>query len=383
MNRKQFVLVLLALVIVGAACLVSLNRNKKAWAVRESRMGDKMLPNFRLNDVAAIHIRGASELNIVHKDGLWRVHERADYPANYQLVRDFLMKVADAKVVQSEMIGPSQHAKVELDEPGRGAGGTLLEFMDAQGKVMNTLLVGKRHPRQRNESAAIDLGALFDGRYILLPGDPNNVLLVSDELAAAAPDPSLWLSRDFFKIENIQDISMVSTNAAGSWELLRENPPWPWTLVSAQPGEVLNTNFAAQLAEMLGFLTYVDVAPGYSATRLENPVVMTILTFDHFAYTLKIGAKQPDGNYPMTASVSANIPAKRVPGNDEPPDDAKLLDEKFQDRTKKLREKLAKEQAMASWVYMIDSAVVESALRDRTQLLEKKPVADAATTATR
>lgn len=382
MNRKQFILVLLALVIVGAAGLVLLNHNQKAWATRETKMGDKLLPNFRLNDVAAIHIKGASELNVVHKDGLWRVQERAGYPANYQLVRDFLMKVAAAKVIQSEMIGPSQRAKIELAEPGAAGGGTLLELKDAQGKVMNTLLVGKRHFRQRNESG-IDLKGLFDGRYVLSSEDPNNVLLISDELVAATPEASLWVNREFVKMENIQDIAVISPNSAQTWELLRENPSGPWTLVNAQPGEVLNDNFAAQLAEMLGFLSFVDVAPGASTTHLENSVVMTVLTFDHFAYTLKIGGKRPDGNYPMLVSVSANISDKRVPGDNEPPEDAKLLDAKFEDHAKKLREKLAKEKAMSSWVYVIDAAVIESALRDRPQLLQKQTIADSTTTATR
>jgi hypothetical protein len=150
----------------------------------------------------------------------------------------------------------------------------------------------------------IDLHGLFDGRYILLPSDPRNVLLISDELTGATPEPESWLSRDFFKIENIQLISRFSTNAENSWELLRETESWPWNLVAGKPGEVLDTNYASQVAQMLGILSFVDVVPNAvpSTTGLDKPMVVTVLTFDHFTYTLKIGAKGPGGNYYMAVS---------------------------------------------------------------------------------
>ena len=42
MNRKQFALILFALIIVGAAGLILINRNRQSWNVREARVGDKV-----------------------------------------------------------------------------------------------------------------------------------------------------------------------------------------------------------------------------------------------------------------------------------------------------------------------------------------------------
>src|SRR5262249_54092478 len=192
---------------IGAAGLIVLNRHKQSWTVREAKVGEKLLPNFRLNDVAAIHIKARVDLNIENKDGVWRVRERGDYPANYDHIKNLLVSIKDIKVVQSDEIGPSQRARVELAEPGTGTGsGTLIEFKDAQGKVLDSLLVGKRHMRSETASDPFRMRGLFDGCYVLLPKEPENVLLISDELSSASPEPGAWLNKTFLKVVNIKSI---------------------------------------------------------------------------------------------------------------------------------------------------------------------------------
>ena len=377
MNRKQFFLVLLSLAVIGGAGLVLANRNRQSWAVREAKAGDKVLPNFQINDVAVIHVRVNSDFNVVHTNGLWRVRERDDYPADFALVSDLLLKIRDLKVVQSDIIGPSQLGRLGLGEPGKQAsGGTLLEFQDKQDKVLASLLVGKKHDRPQNESEPIGIHGFFDGRYILLPGDPENVLLISDELSAAAPEPGMWLDRDFFKVENIKLISLISTNPAYSWEIARASESAPWVLANPNPGEVLNAKAAAEISEILAFPTFADVlckTADLPVNRiLEKPIVVTVLT-DDLAYTLKVGGKGPDGNRPMTVSVAANIPNERVQANEEKPEDKEKLDREFQDRVAKLREKLARGQALAPWVYAVNTWI-DMVLRDRSQLLETNTV---------
>ena len=102
MNRKQFIFVLIALAIIGGAGLVLLRQNRQSWGIHEAKVGEKLLPHFRLNDVAAVRIKGASELHIFQTNGLWRVREREDFPANYPQLKDLLIKIRDTKVVQSE-----------------------------------------------------------------------------------------------------------------------------------------------------------------------------------------------------------------------------------------------------------------------------------------
>lgn len=356
MNRKQFLMVLLALAIVGGAGLVLLHSNQRSWMVHEAKVGDKLLPGFQMNDVAAIHVRGNdTDFTIVHSNDLWCVSERANYPADFALIRDLLFKVRDLKVVQSDVIGSNELARLALDPPGAGTNSaTLLEFKDRSGKLLASLLAGKKHLRPRNDSEPPGLHGLFDGRYVLLPNDPENALLVSDDLAAVSPDPGSWLSQDFFKAENVRYVSLVSPNAANSWEISRTDDSSPWTLLNSKPGELLNARTASTVGDILAFATFDDVArktPEVVASRgLDKPTVITALT-DHFAYTIKVGRIEANGDYPITVNVEGNIPDTDPNASD-------------------LRAKLAKEQALASWVFDADTWVGR-VLLNRSSLLEQ------------
>jgi hypothetical protein len=215
------------------------------------------------------------------------------------------------------------------------------------------MLVGKRHLRPPSQSDPFRVKGLFDGCYIRLPADPSNVLLISDELAAVAPDPQSWLNRNFIKMENIKSVSLTSSNGANLWTLLREAESSPWSLSDSKPGdgEQLNTAAVSQIVEALPFLEFVDVLSGTNqlAKGLEKPLIVFIETFDHFFYTLKIGAPVPEGAYPMSVVVATDSSADL---------------EKYHD-------KLAKEKALMSRLYLLDATTVQPLLRSRADLLQK------------
>ena len=374
MNRKQFMMVLLAGTIIGGAGLILLHRNRQSWAAGEAKMGDKVVPGFRFNDVTSIHIKGGgSEFNVTRKGGVWRLAERGDYAANYPQIKDLLIKIKDVRVLQSERIGPSQLGRVNLEEPGSGpGGGTLLEFKDGRGSVLSSLLVGKRHLRPQTASDPFNLHGLFDGCYVLMPNERDRVLLISDELASVVPEPGGWLSKDFFEVQNIKSISLLSTNKAKTWTLARATESSAWTLADAKPGETLNTGMASDMAATIPFLSFIDVAghaPSASADS-DKPTQLTLATFDQFTYSLKIGPGVA-GTYRLTGAVAANIPAERAAEKRETPEETKELNEEFQANSHKLREKLAREQALASWEYVVEPQVLDQIIRDRVDLLQK------------
>lgn len=351
MNRKQLLLVLAALVILGSAGLILINQHRESWNGSGTKMGDKVLPEFHPNDVAAIHIKDANgELNLIHKNDLWRVQEREDYPANFGRISDILIKLQGLKVVEAETVGASQLAHVSLDEPGTSRGGTLVEFKDGRGKTLTALLLGRKHMREQGESSHSITAGEADGRYILVRSDPKNVLLVPDALASLAPSPEIWLSKDFFKVERPKSITLTATNETDSWKLTRENDSAPWTLADGKPGEFLDTNKASRIASVLNSVTFSDVIPADAGTAadLEKPMTMEVETFDGFAYTLKIARVSENSDH-LTVAVTARIPA----GQNE-----------------KLQEKLRQEQALASWVYVVNSWILDPLTQTRAQLLQ-------------
>jgi hypothetical protein len=378
MNRKQLILLLLALAIIGGAGLVLLQRKQKSWTESEEQIGQKLLQNYQFNDVAAIHIKGDTDLTLARQDDGWHVEQRAGYPANVTQIRELLIKMGDLKVAQSDPIGPSQLARMHLAEPGKGPdSAVLLEFKDAQGKLLQSLLLGKKHTREEAErSSRMPFGeeGFPDGRYVMLGGDTKTVLTISDPLTTVDPKAAEWLDKDFFKVEKPQSVSFVSTNSTNSWKLSRDTESAPWVLADLKAGEVLDSNKVSSLSSALNFPSFVDVAadPAPDKTGLDHPLTVTIETFDHFTYAFKIGQKTPENNYNFNVAVTADLPSARVPGKDEKADDKTKLDKEFQEKTKTLQDKLNKEKSLAKWTYLVNTWLVDPFIRDRAQLMVEK-----------
>jgi len=377
MNRKQLILLLAALAIIGGAGLVLLQHNQKSWTESETQIGQKLLPKFQVNDVAAIHIQGDSDLTLDRKDDGWHVQERNQYPANLSQIKELLIKVGDLKVVQSDPIGASQLARMHLAEPGKGADSAiLLEFKDAQGKTLDSLLLGKKHTHQSDRPSPMPYGdeGFADGRYVMLKSAPETVLTISDALNTVDPKPADWLSKDFFKVEKPRAISLVSTNSTNSWKLSRETESAPWVLADMKPGEVLDSNKVSSLASTLSYPSFVDVAADAAPdkTGLDNPLTVTIETFDHFTYNIKIGHKTPENDYDLTVTVAADVPTARVPGKDEKPEEKTKLDKEFQEKAKTIQDRLNKEKSLANSTYLVNSWLVDPLIRERGQLMVEK-----------
>ncbi|MGP8199799.1 MAG: DUF4340 domain-containing protein [Limisphaerales bacterium] len=377
MNRKQLILLLAALVVLGGAGLVLHNRDQQSWDSSGGKLGQKLLPGFQVNDVAAIHVKGGSDLDLVKKNDRWLVQERNDYPANFSDISELLIKMGDLKISQAEPIGSSQLGRMHLAAPGGGPdSATLVEFKDAQGKTLYSLLLGKKHTRKSDRPARMPFGddEMPDGRFVMLQSDPHQVLTVSDPLNSLDPKPTAWLDKDFFKIEKPKSISLVSTNAADSWSLTRDSEGNPWVLSNIKTNEVLDTNKVSSLSSTLSYPSFVDVAADAAPakTGLDKPLVVTITTFDHFTYTLKIGAKTPENDYNVSVAVTADFPTERQAGKDEKPEGKKALDKEFQDKLKTLQTKLQQEKSLNGWTYLVNNWLIDPLIRTRAQLMVEK-----------
>ena len=166
----------------------------------------------------------------------------------------------------------------------------------------------------------------------------------------------------------------VSTNASNSWTLSRESESAAWVLAEVKPGEVLDTNKVSSLSSTLTYPSFVDTAPDQSPakTGMDKPLTLTIETFDHFTYAIKIGNKTPESDYNLNVTVTAAVPGERTPGKDEKPDDRKRLDKEFADKTKQFAAKFDQEKSLDKWTYVVNSWLIDPLIRDRAQLMVEK-----------
>lgn len=377
MNRKQFVILLVLVVVLGAWGLNRMRDRSSSWSSSGAALGQKLLGEFAVNDVAQISVKhGTNELTLAKKNDLWRVAERGDYPANFSEISSLLLKLKDLKVVQMEAVGPSQLPRLELAAGGTNAP-TTVEFRDASGKAIKTLTLGKKHMKSGGPRSPMDDGGEGggwpDGRYVLAGGAADKVALISDPLANLEPNAEPWLNKDFFKIEKPRSIAVTFQNATNSWKLVRETEGAELKLDEAKTGEVLDTSKASGAANPFSSPSFADVAAGVKpeAAGLDKPTVVVVETFDGFAYTIKVGAKTNE-NYFLTMAVAGNFPKERPPGKDEKPEDKEKLDKEFAEKLKKHEEKFAQEKAFEPWTYLVAGWTVDPILKERAQLFADK-----------
>jgi len=360
MNRKQLINFQVLVVVIGGAAWLHSRKQMASWSNPNSAVGQKLLGDFQVNDVAQIRMQhGAEVVDLMQTNGLWCVSERGGYPADFSQISRLLLKLRDLKIVQTEAVSPSQWARLNLAVSGTGTNSaTLLAFYNAGGKPLRTLWLGKSHQHQSTQpSASPDMGdqGWPDGRYILAATNADTVAVIADPLTEVNPDAGQWLDKTFFKVEKPQTVSVTYPNATNSWELVNETNGWK--LAAAKPGEKLDDTQASETAESLSSPGFNDVAVGLTPqqTGLGHATRIGIKTSEGFDYAINVGSETNE-NYFMTVAVSATLAKTNAP-----------------DESKKLADRLAQESKLKQWTYLVPNWTLEPLLKTRAQLLVVKP----------
>ena len=376
MNRKQFLLLLVLLVVLGGAGLLLQKNRDTAANTGEQGAGQKLLgEKFPVNDVAHIVVKhGTNELNLVKKDDRWRVRERSDYSANYSSIGDFLLKAAELKVVQADEIGASELGRLELASGNATNSGTVVELKDKDDKTMRSITLGKKHVRKSAQMSQFGDEGFPDGRYVMTAGDTHHALLINDPLTTLEAKPEQWLKKDFFKIERPKAITVTFPEATNSWKLTRDTESGEWKLADAKPAEKLDTTKVSGVTSPFASPTLNDVALSTAKPEefgLDHPTTVVVETFDDYTYTVNVGKKVGE-DYSLSMTVSANFPKERNPAKDEKPEDKDKADKAFKDRQKTLEDKLKDAKNFEKWIYLVPSWNIDPVLKQRKDLFEEK-----------
>ena len=372
MNRKQFLYLIIALVVLGGAGLALVWQDIADYRASGAKIGAKLLPDFRIADVAEVRLQDAKhQVTLARKEKRWVVQERNGYPASFQEISDLMIKLAELKVTQSEQVGAALWPRVEIADPGKGTGsGTRIEFKDGSGKVLASLVLGKKVLKKDplNPLPAAKDGVPA-GRYVRVASAKDAVVVVSDPLGKAEADPGKWLNRDFFKADRIRTLAVGPEGGAPHWKITRAEEWGQWKFAAG--GGDLNPGAAVAAANKLGALTFNDIAADPKAESGEKPVVAVAETFDNLVYTVKLAKRAKEDNYLVGFTVAGEPPQQRVPEKDEKADQKERRDKEFAESRKKLEERVAAEKALAQWTYVIAKGELEPLLRRRGDMVAK------------
>ena len=375
MNRKQFVILIVVGLAIGALGFYLANKRKESYTASTFQEGAKVIKDFPINDVAHLRIKqGTNEVNLVRAE-TWGVKERWGYPASFTEISEFLRKVWELKPVQDVEVGPSQFARLELNTDGGATNnGTLVEFKDAKAANLKSLVLGKKYMKDA-PAGGMGMGGGFPaGRYVMVP-ETKKVWLVNESFSNIDIQPEQWIDKDFFKVEKIKSISVTSPNPTNTWSLSRETETGEWKMADLKEGENFDTTKASVLNHALSSPNFNDVASPEAKPEeigLKEPTVAKLQTFDGLNYTVTIGSNTNEENLYLKMDVAGELPKERTPGKDEKPEDKEKLDKEFKDKNDKLQEKLKKEEQFEKWTYIVSKYTVDALLKPRTDFFAEK-----------
>ena len=345
-SRIALVLVVLLALLGGYALLIQQQSEPSAPA---AALGQPLLKDLKTPEVAGLAIRTPKGAITVERKGeRWTIAERDGFPADFDKVRDFVLKAAALKIGQSDAIGEKDRARLQLD-----AGGTRIEFRGADGKPLTAIVAGKKYFKSEPDNPERALG---DGRYVARAGDDKHVYIVSDPLAQASAKSAEWIDHKAFAVEKVKTLEVRYPDGSG-YKIERSGDNADWKLGGG--GEKLDAPKANSASYSLQMLELADVAPKDAKpedTGLAKPTLVTATTFDGLTYTLRIGRLEGD-NYYVGFAIAG-----------EPEPEGKDAEE----RRKKFAERLPREKDLARYTLLIPKSKLEDTLKKRADLVEKK-----------
>ncbi len=340
MNARSAAILVVLLVVLGGGALLYQHEDRARRPDNVATLGRPLLKELKAADIAAIKIVEPSvspnaTLTLQRKGERWVIAERADFPADFDKVREFVLKLIGLKIGQSEPLADKDRARLNLD-----ASGTRVELNGADGKPLGALTVGRKYFKREVENPD---KALADGRFVSLPGEAATAYLVGDPLAQASARSSDWIERSSFKVEKVKALELRYPDGSG-WRIERAGDNADWKLAGAKPGEKIDVSRANAASYSLSLLELADVAPKAAATDaamsgLDKPVRIDATTLAGPSYAIKVGRLAGD-NYYVSFSASGAVKPE--------------------------------EKALSEHVLLIPKSKLEDTLKKRAELLEKK-----------
>lgn len=356
MSARALAVLVILLVVLGGAALVYQRQQASERPQNASLLGKPLLKDLRAADIATIRIVAPkSTLTVQRKDDGWVIPERDNFPADVAKVREFVVKMFELKVGQSAPLGEKDRARLNLDDPRKQGGGTLVEFLALDGKPLATLVVGKKYFKREVENPDRSPG---DGRFVALPAQAGTAYIVSDPLAQASAKSADWIDRSAFQVEKVKTLEVRFPDGRG-WKIERAADNADWKLADAKPGEKLDTGKANAASYSLSLLELADVAPKDAKdTGLDQPTLVNASTLDGLAYQIRVGKAQGESYY-VSFSSSGTV-GEEPKGKDEA------------ERISKLKARLPREKRLSDYVLLVPKAKLEDTLKPRAELLEQK-----------
>ena len=274
-TRTLGILALVTLLIVIGAVLTS---ERGTYAPREAEP-ERLFPGLAesLNSVAEIDITSGDEsITLAKRDGAWVDASRGGYPVRFEPVKQLLVTLSEAEVLDHKTSDPANFARLGVadpsaeSEPGPGGPGdpATVTLRDASGKALASAVLGK-------------VRQLGDARFVRRTSD-DEVLLVEGRLVVQARAAG-WLDREIMRIERDAFDNVTIVRPDGEEFTIRRAPEGApaLELLDIPAGRELNSqSLLSRVAYALAYVDLEDVRPEteLDIERLPPPLLASYAT---------------------------------------------------------------------------------------------------------
>ena len=256
MKGKTFLMLLAAAGILVALWLFRSADDEYTGAVK---MGDKLFADLPVNAVASMTIADSeSKVTLVKGDKVWQVQDRSGYPANFDEIRDTVVKLSRLKIGRSFSASPESLTRLSLLAPSdanASGGGTQITLKDQSGKIIADVIMGQTRETDNGGSG---------GQY-LKKVDADTVFLVDGSFRFLKTAPAQWLKKEILDI-NAEDVASVVCYAGDSrnpvYSLLRPQKGETARMTPVPAGRTVDSAKIDQVFDALAPLTLDDVRAG-------------------------------------------------------------------------------------------------------------------------
>ncbi|OGV58158.1 MAG: hypothetical protein A2283_21370 [Lentisphaerae bacterium RIFOXYA12_FULL_48_11] len=365
-GKNLLVLIVLAVVLV----IVAVNTSDNGSKSKPNVIGNNVFPDLVADDVEKIVITSTEGTTTVARvNDIWSVPDRFNYPADFNKLKDYLLKVSDMKIGQVMKLDEKQKASMKLTPTSA----TKLEFVGKNNSTIVSLLIGEARMRKPAGDMA-EFGGYPDGQYVS-PDEGKNVYLVSTALSELPLNSKNWLDQDLLNVmsSDIKEILITGPDRKDT-KLVRKKDNAGFELDGISTNEVTVDSKMYSIESALTYMKMDEVAdPSLKndITGLDKPTIFKVTTHKGEFFTIKLGKKK-DGTDYRFCKIEASL--KQAEKQPEAKDDneKKKIEEAAKER-KELEEKIKGiNDKLSKWTYLISSQKADTMTPARDVLFEKK-----------
>lgn len=302
MSRKT--LVVLVAVLAALSVAIVLRGGRAPVPVGAGAGGGGLLPAADLVSVRAIRIEdGANTTRMERVDGIWRVAEEDNHPADVARLREMMRSIDGTENPQVADEKPATRlAEYGLAPEGNSA--PLRIALEHAGGT-TVLSLGKRREPRRNEEVWMPPA----GRYVRV--DEGPVLLIKDDIAMADANPGQWWDRNLLEVapEAIRKVQI--TSAEGAFAIERGTND-TFVLAGSAEDETVDAAAARRLFGALRNLRAESRWTADEAAAFSNGV-RCVAEAEGVVYSVRIGDPQSDRNGGRPVKIEATAAEGAMP----------------------------------------------------------------------